>query len=92
MAVGNIVAFHSGDSGLIQDILIYAVFLIYVSNIIHILGAKGDWDFWISDLVKKTLMELIFNPYGEYRCPEVPVSQIHFSHLHIGTPGSFQMF
>ena len=25
-------------------------------------GANGDWDFRISDLVKKTLMELIFNP------------------------------
>ena len=30
-------------------------------------GAKGDWDFWISDLVKIP-MELIFNPvvnFGE---------------------------
>ena len=29
-------------------------------------GAKGDWDFWISDLVKSP-MELIFNPCGEFR-------------------------
>ena len=31
------------------------------------MGAKDDWDFRISDLVSKTLMELIFNPYGEFR-------------------------
>ena len=31
-----------------------------------ILGAKGNWDFWISDLVK-TLMELIFNPCVEFQ-------------------------
>ena len=30
------------------------------------LGAKGDWDFRSYDLVK-TLMELIFNPCGEFR-------------------------
>ena len=29
-------------------------------------GAKGDWDFRISDLVKK-LMELMFNTCGEFR-------------------------
>ena len=28
-------------------------------------GAKGVWDFQISDLVK-TLIELIFNPCGEF--------------------------
>ena len=44
---------------------------IYVRNlgnlmIIFALGAKGDWDFRISDLVK-TLMEMIFNPCGEIR-------------------------
>ena len=26
-------------------------------------GAKDDWVFRISDLVKKTVMELIFNPW-----------------------------
>ena len=31
------------------------------------MGAKGDWDFQISNLVKKTLMELIRNPCGEFR-------------------------
>ena len=38
----------------------------------------------------KTLMELIFNPYGEFQLgPEGPVSQIHSLHLHDGTPGIF---
>ena len=38
----------------------------------------------------KTLMELIFNPCGEFRwSPEVPVSQIHFPHLLVGAPGIF---
>ena len=53
------------------------------------MGAKGDWDFRISDMVK-TLKELIFNPCVEFRrSPEGPVSQIHSPHLHAGTPGSF---
>ena len=50
-------------------------------------GAKGDWDFRISDLVK-TLMELIFNPCGEFRWSlEGPVSQIHSLHFQVGAPG-----
>ena len=53
-------------------------------------GAKGDWDFRISDLVKKTLMELIFNACGEFRSsPEGPVSQIHSPHLLVGAPVIF---
>ena len=33
----------------------------------------------------KTLMELIFNPCGEFRrSPEGPFSQIHSPHLHVG--------
>ena len=52
--------------------------------------AKGDWEFRISDLVKKTLMELIFNPCDEFRwSSEGPVSQIHSPHLLIGAPGIF---
>ena len=36
----------------------------------------------------KTLMGLIFNPYGVFRwSPEGPVSQIHSPHLHAGAPG-----
>ena len=39
-------------------------------------GAKCDWDFRISNLVKN-LMELIFNSCDEFRWnPEGPVSQI----------------
>ena len=38
----------------------------------------------------KTLMELIFNPCGEFRwSPEGPVSQIHSPHFHAGAPGIF---
>ena len=38
----------------------------------------------------KILMELIFNPCGEFWwSPEGPVSQIHSSHLHSGAPGIF---
>ena len=38
----------------------------------------------------RTLMELIFNPCGEFWwSPERPVSQIHSPHLHIGAPGIF---
>ena len=52
-------------------------------------GAKGDWDFRIADLVRN-LDELIFNPCGEFRwSPEDPVSQIHSLHLHVGAPGIF---
>ena len=54
-------------------------------------GAKGDWDFRISDLIKKkTLVELIFNPCGEFQwSPEGPVSQIHSPYLHTDAPGIF---
>ena len=49
-----------------------------------ITGAKVDWDFRISDLVK-TLMELMFKLCGEFG----PVSQIHTSHILVGAPGIF---
>ena len=53
------------------------------------LGAKGGWSFQISDLVK-TLMELIFNPYGKFQCNLVgPVSQIYSPHLLAGVTGIF---
>ena len=53
------------------------------------LGANGDWDFPISDLVKP-LMELIFKPCSEFRwSPEGPVSQIHSPHLLAEDPGIF---
>ena len=38
----------------------------------------------------ETLMELIFNPCGEFRwSPEGPVSQIHSSYLLVGVRGIF---
>ena len=41
-------------------------------------------------LWSKTLMELIFNLWGEFGCsPEGPVSQIHSPHLYVGTSGIF---
>ena len=41
-------------------------------------------------ICSKTLMELIFNPCGEFRwSPDGPVSQIHSPHLHVGAPGNF---
>ena len=55
-------------------------------------GAKGDWDFRISDLVKNPDGTDI-NPCGEFRCnPEGPVSQIHSPHLLVGAPGIFSDF
>ena len=39
---------------------------------------------------QKILMELIFNPCGEFRWSlEGPVSQMYSSHLHAGTPENF---
>ena len=53
------------------------------------MGAKGDWDFVISDLVKNP-DGTDFNPCGEFRwSPEGPISQIHSPHLHVGAPGIF---
>ena len=38
----------------------------------------------------KTLMELMFNPYGEFRwSPEGSVSQIHYPDLQVGAPRTF---
>ena len=38
----------------------------------------------------KTRMELIFNPYGEFRLsPKDPVSQIHSPNLHVGATEIF---
>ena len=42
----------------------FVLIFCYLLNVL--MGAKGDWDFCMSDLVKKTLMELIFNPYGKF--------------------------
>ena len=53
---------------------------------------RGRRVIWISGplIWSKTLMELIFNPCGEFRwSPEGPVSQIHSPHLLFGAPGIF---
>ena len=43
-----------------------------------------------SPIWSKALMELIFNPCGEFRkTPEDPFSQIHSPCLHVGAPGIF---
>ena len=48
-------------------------------------GAKVNWDFLISDLVKN-----LDGTDGEFRLSsEGPVSQIHYPHLHAGAPGIF---
>ena len=53
------------------------------------MGAKGDWDFRISDLVKNPDGTVI-NPCGEFRRSlEDPVSQIHSPRLHVGAPWIF---
>ena len=53
----------------------------YYKNFIGLFGSL---------ICSKTLMVLIFNPYGEFRrSPEGPVSQIHSPHLHVGARGIF---
>ena len=53
---------------------------------------RGKRLIWIAGSLiwSKTLMELIFNPCGEFRCsPEGPVSQIHSPHHLAGSPRIF---
>ena len=57
------------------------------------MGANGDWDFWISDLVKNpdgtnVILTHVVN-FDEVR--EVPVSQIHSPHVHVRAPGIFSV-
>ena len=59
----------------------------YISLYIYIWG-EGWLEFLDLWSGKKTLMELIFNPCGEFWWnPEGPVSQIHSPHLHVGASG-----
>ena len=58
--------------------------LIYLARGRRVIGISG------SLMWSKTLMELVFNPCGEFRwSSEGPVSQIHSPHLLIGAPGIF---
>ena len=70
--------------GITLNFLLLAIFFTYMRG-------KNFWDFRISDLAKKkTLMEVIFNPCGEFRwSPVGPVSQIHSPHPHVGAPAIF---
>ena len=50
----------------------------------RVIGISG------SMIWSKTLMELLFNPYGEFRwSPEGPIDQINSPHLHVGALGIF---
>ena len=58
-------------------------------NYIYKVGAKGDWDFRISGVVKNPDGTDI-SPRGEFRwSPEGPVSQTQSIHLHVGAPDIF---
>ena len=76
-------------------LFIYVSIQYYVQNVFYLhyiiikSGAKGDWDFRISDLVKNPDGTDIL-PCGEFRrSPEGPVSQIHSPRLLVGAPGIF---
>ena len=65
----------------IKIIYIYIYIYIWGRRVIGISGSL---------IRSRTLMELIFNPYCEFRwSPEGPVSQIHSAHLNVGAPGIF---
>ena len=57
------------------------------------MGAKVDWDIWISDLVKKkTLVELIFNPCVEFRYGGPQLAKLALLTSTLVPLGSFQIF
>ena len=65
---------------------------VLVLILVYLMTAMGQTVIGISGSLiwSKTLMELIFNPCGEFRwSPEGPVNQIHSPHLHVGVPGIF---
>ena len=69
----------------------YNLYLLFLLHYTHwgrrLIGISGSLT-W-----SKTLMELMFNPCGEFRWSlEGPVSQIHSPHLLIGAPGIFSDF
>ena len=64
--------------------IIYIYIYIYIHWGRRVIGIFG------SLIWSKTLMELKFNPCGEFRWnSEGPISQIHSLHLHIDVPGIF---
>ena len=64
------------------------LFLLPQRTTIPALGAKDDW---ISGSLiwSKTLLELIFNPCGEFRKSRKPIQPIHSPHLHVRVPVIF---
>ena len=59
-------------------------------NVSHILDGRRLIGISWSLIWSKTMMELMFNPCGEFQwSPEGPVSQIHSPHLLVGAPGIF---
>ena len=65
----------------LPDVIFYALQFIRGRRVIGISGSL----IW-----SNTLMELIFNPCGEFRWnPEGPFIEIHFPHLKAGAPGIF---
>ena len=67
-------------------------FEICILKLITLISRRGPRMIGISGSLiwSKTLIELIFNTYGEFQwSPEGPLSQIHSPHLHDGSPGIF---
>ena len=65
----------------------FEIFILIVTRGRKLIGISG------SLIWSKTLMELTFNPCGEFLWSlEGPVSQIHSPHLHVRAPGIFSDF
>ena len=65
----------------------YWLFINFIHNVLRGQGWLGFPDLWSG---KKKLIQLIFNPCGEFRwSPYGPVSQTRPPHLHAGAPGIF---
>ena len=79
----------------VRYIIFITIYYIRLNFIYYITLYWGRRVIGISESLiwSKTLMELIFDLYGEFQLsPEGSVSQIHSPHLHDGPLGSFQIF
>ena len=80
-------SFSAGEYFFVQAfymILVSDLKLIKLSQGLRVIGISG------SLIWSKTLMELIYNPFGEFRwSPDGPFSQIHSPNLHAEVPGIF---
>ena len=83
--------------GFLQLLILYIITIIIIIIIIIVIYYYYYWGRRVigssgSLIWSKTLMELIFNSYGEFRwSPECPVSQIHSPHLRFGAPEIFSV-